>query len=489
MSIQWNKEVKMKDVAKFFNQEIHLGEVDYNKCLQVSTLIVAFGVIPSFTYGTVLGTLEAQREALVSEVLNLQAQVVSTIPRSASSTVVHSASTDKTIYALGSSTTVYFYNNVASTTNVVNLDLHLANGVFVQRIVSMIPYAGPNKHTFTISSSTLEKGNSFFVKATATKFGQSVSTNKFEVQKYAVDTRPVVVNFVAASAYKSFTANADGEKDVGTFVIGYNVTAGVDNDIYLRRKGIALATTTDSTTGKVILATLTAKDSSAKDTNDSYFIAKGVTRTFVTKVDVEATKNGYAGIAIKSFEWGHASPSPYPDKTVLVDSNVFKTNMLSLNSLAQFGPSVVVTKMNATAVSGFGEGPIVSDLGLYRFLIRVSPAESDIYIPKKSGQYVGGDISKGFVFSHSGGQFDSSWSVSVVSDRPALVPEDTATHFFIKKGTVRSFNAVVSLAPRGNANTKHSMTFKGFSWGTSVNSAFKFITADVVGPTIILGDR
>ncbi len=196
MSIQWNKEVKMKDVAKFFNQEIHLGEVDYNKCLQVSTLIVAFGVIPSFTYGTVLGTLEAQREALVSEVLNLQAQVVSTLPKVASTTVVHSASTDKTIYNLGSSTTVYFYNNVASTTNVVNLDLHLASGVFVQRIVSMIPYAGPNKHTFTISSSTLEKGSSFFVKATATKFGQSVSTNKFEVKKIVTPITSNVKRFI-----------------------------------------------------------------------------------------------------------------------------------------------------------------------------------------------------------------------------------------------------------------------------------------------------
>ena len=40
MSINWNKEVKWKDVQKFFNQEVHIGEIDYHKCLQVSALIV-----------------------------------------------------------------------------------------------------------------------------------------------------------------------------------------------------------------------------------------------------------------------------------------------------------------------------------------------------------------------------------------------------------------------------------------------------------------
>lgn len=77
MSIQWNKEVKMKDVKKFLNQEISLGEIDYHKCLQVSLMVVAFGIIPAFTYGTVLGTLEGQRIALMGEVSSLKAEVLS----------------------------------------------------------------------------------------------------------------------------------------------------------------------------------------------------------------------------------------------------------------------------------------------------------------------------------------------------------------------------------------------------------------------------
>ncbi len=489
MAINWNREITGKDVKKFFNQEIKLGEINYSKCMQVSLLIFALGIVPAFTYGMVLGVLDEQRVALMGEVSSLKAQVISSTSSIPRSSMIYSAATDKTVYILGATTTVSFYNSYpASTTNIFSIDLY-ASSTLVQRIMTMSPYQGPNKISFKVATSSLEKANTFHVRVTAIKFGQYADTNRFVVQKYAMDTRPVVVDFVSSSAYKSFSADADGEKDIGTFVISYKVTAGVDNDIYLRRKGIAWATTTDSTTGKVILATLNAKDSSAKDTQDSYFIPKGFTRSFVTQVDLQATKSGYAGVTIKSIEWATTSPSAYPNKTVMVDSNVFKTDVLSLYSLAKPEPSMVVTKMNAVPMSGYGEGPIVSDLGVYRFLIRVVPAESDMYIPKKSGQYVSGDATKGLVFSHSGGQSENSWSVSVVSDRPALVPEDTATHFFIKKGTVRSFNAVVSLAPRGNASTKHGFTFKGLNWGTSANAISQFAATDVVGPTIILGDR
>jgi hypothetical protein len=466
MSINWNQEVKMKDVAKFFNQEIDLGDINYNKCLQVSALIVAFGVIPSFTYGTVLGSLDGQRVALMAEVSALQAEALTaaqSIPKY--NQVVYNAAVDKASYTVGSPVTVTYYNLVATTTNVVSIDLYSAQGSLVQKIATMIPYAGPNKYSFNIATSTLEKGSTFFIRVSTSLNGQNVNTNKFVVHKYAVDTRPVVVDFVSSSAYRSFTADADGEKDVGTFVISYKVSAGVDNDIYLRRNGIVWATTTDSTTGKVLLATLTAKNSSEKDTRDSYFIPKGVTRLFVTQVDLEATKSGNAGITIKSIEWGHASPSPYPNKTVLIDSNVFKTDMLSLSSLAQVEPKVSVRKITSAVLQG---APNMSDIGSYRFNVVVSAGDKDIYVSKESDQSKADYDQVGFVVMHNRGLIPELWPVNVIDTNRSV--GDTTDYFFIKKNSSRELDIVVSLRP--TTSGAQYLTLNGLNWKENPNSKF-----------------
>ena len=222
----------MSDVRKFLNQEVSLKplsdlmstKVDFNKCAQTVAVIAVFGVIPAFTYGTVLGTLDGQRIALMEEVSGLQAQVISSMPKSATTTVVHTASTDKTLYALGSSTTIYFHNNVASTTNVVTLDLYNAsNGTMVQRIVSMIPYAGQNKHTFTAPSSVIEKGNAFFVRVTASKYGQYVDTNKFEIRES--NDRGPIVSLIRVDQYMKSNLEDDLSDDLGVYNVEYEVMA------------------------------------------------------------------------------------------------------------------------------------------------------------------------------------------------------------------------------------------------------------------------
>lgn len=479
MAINWNREITGKDVKKFFNQEIKLGEMDYSKCMQVSLLIFALGIVPAFTYGMVLGVLDEQRVALMSEVSSLKAQVISSTSSIPRLPMIYGATTDKTVYTLGTTTLVRFYNSYpASTTNIFSIDLY-SSSTLVQRIATMSPRAGLNQVSFKVATSSLEKTNAFHVRVTATKYGLFADTNKFTVQRYAVDTRPVIVDFVSSGANKSFVADVDGDKDVGTFVINYKVTAGVDNDVYLRRKGIAWATTTDSTTGKALSVTHTATNSSAKDTQDSYFIPKGFTRSFVTRVDLEATRTGFAGVTIKSIEWGTTSPSAYPNKTVIVDSNVFKTNILYLNSFAQTAPRLSVEKVTAVTLPG-DVSLLQSDIGVFRFRANITAGDSDVYIASSTIRSAGA----GFILQSRGPEVSGRFPVTVMS-KPN--PKDTANYSFIPRGTSRSFDVIVFAEP---LRTGEFSVGIAVYWGNTPDTMFRnFFEQQLTSPRLFLNAR
>ncbi len=501
----------MKDVAKFLNQEVDLkplGDimnttVDLNKCAQVAAVVAIFGVIPAFTYGTVLGNLDAQKEILVSQVSSLRAEVLSasqSIPKS--NKAIYSVATDKEAYTTGSPVQLTFYSSLpASTTNIYQISLYSTSGALIQNIATMNPYQGPNRYSFTVATSTMEKGGELFVRVTATKHNQSADSNKFTVK--AVYSKPKVT-LTSSSEVVQFNLDDTASDDQGRYAATFTVdakespvfiklgkavrgtqlsNAGV-NYVITSASGSYAATTTGSVSSELSLVSGGVIFSGGFVKVDAWSSAK-----FKLNVYFDPSVTDFYRLQLYSVNY-NIKGNDADMQLVLLPTYIYQTEAIAIqDEVKSVQPSVTVRKMNAVAVSGFGEGPIVSDLGLYRFLVRVAAGDSDLYIPKKSGQYVSGDNSKGFVFSHSGGQSENSWAVSVVSDRPVLVPEDTATHFFIKKGSVRSFNTVVSLAPRGNPNTQHSLTFKGFNWGATTNSVSKFTDSNIAGPSVILGDR
>ncbi|MBP9701806.1 MAG: hypothetical protein KBD47_02370 [Candidatus Pacebacteria bacterium] len=275
MSIQWNKEVTVTDVAKFFNQEIDMKpveklfatEIDLNKCAQVAAMVAIFGVIPAFTYGTVLGTLEGQRVALLTDVTSLQAEVMSaarsivpptTVPggtTAGTSKIITSVITDKGVYTAGSPVQLTFYSTLpASTTNIYQISLYSASGALVQNLATMSPYQGPNRYNFTIATSTIEKaGEAFTVRVTATKYNQSVDSNRIFVK--AVYSNPKIV-FVVSSATQQMNVEDVASDDQGVYSVTFNVEAK-EKPVFIKLGSATRGTSVNKTGANYVIASAT----------------------------------------------------------------------------------------------------------------------------------------------------------------------------------------------------------------------------------------
>lgn len=186
MSIQWNKEVKMKDVKKFLNQEISLGEIDYHKCLQVSLMVVAFGIIPAFTYGTVLGTLEGQRIALMGEVSSLKAAVLSATNEL---NVISELKTSKASYGANEPVTVSFNlaldPKIATTSNqYIDFRLFDVKGKLIRSLLftnNIKP--GLNTISLNVVVPATSTETVYFIKSTYFLSGGVAISNSFQISK------------------------------------------------------------------------------------------------------------------------------------------------------------------------------------------------------------------------------------------------------------------------------------------------------------------
>ena len=353
MSIQWNKEVKMKDVKKFLNQEISLGEIDYHKCLQVSLMVVAFGIIPAFTYGTVLGTLEGQRVALMGEVSSLKAETISatrssvppTTPNGSTvgTSTVADVKTDKTVYELGSTTTVYFSNSISTTTNIVSIDLY-SNGALVQRLATMNPYLGQNKFSFKVATSSLERGNLFFVRVTPVKTGVGVDSNKFQIN--FISKKPMTVSVIGKPSatvipgYESGMGYSVGGSDIGVYRFRLKITAN-DADRYVLTNKISSGFSTGLlgtiVPGKAFVDIYSFPNES--DTEYGYKISKGTDRFFdivITSIPFSKVQRGFNINAVNYANSAEGARTLKDATNISVTGDNFSTDIIQLLSSREF---------------------------------------------------------------------------------------------------------------------------------------------------------
>jgi hypothetical protein len=158
-------------------------------------------------------------------------------------------------------------------------------------------------------------------------------------------TTGISAKLISIDADKTFTADASGEQDIGTFKIVFSVTAHED-DIYLDRSvnrytgasslttagnGFVWATTTDSTTGTTSLSASISSAANDDDTTGLYKVSKGSTRTFELSVDLDASDiDGYAAVALVGINWTTDSGDSTPDNFYTTGLSSFGTGNLSL---------------------------------------------------------------------------------------------------------------------------------------------------------------
>lgn len=507
MSIQWNKEVKMKDIAKFFNQEIDLGDINYNKCLQVSALIVAFGVIPSFTYGTVLGSLDGQRVALMAEVSALQAEVLAaaqSIPQyatakfiSASNVLSFSADAEgqkdigtfKINYSLTANEGDMYLrrNSVAwGTTTDSTTGKMLAIAFESRKPLSSdtrdsfhIPKGYTREFTLTVDLEATINGYAA-IEIRSMKWGTTTSAtssdkvlyvNRKDFSTYRQLLRsnakvvpPVqqVVSLVSTNARVETNIDNNTNDDEGVFQLKFNVTSPKEG--YMRQD-VLWGTSTGSTVSLGKVAKVITKDrSNVKDTKDSFFFSEGETRSFLFTLIGTPVKTGVVAVTLNGIKFGSGMYSNASDTVTQLDANKFKTQSILIQHEEKAGPAVLLKKASATVVPGDEK---VSDMGFIRYNINITASESDIYIAKETSFEKKGT---GFVVGYS----DKATMGIYPTRRPTVAMSvdfsvfDTDKAFVIKKGSTRNFDIVVPLQPPQSG--EYGLKLFGFNWGTSVGS-------------------
>ncbi len=448
MAINWNREITGKDVKKFFNQEIKLGEINYSKCMQVSLLIFALGIVPAFTYGMVLGVLDEQRVALMGEVSALKAQVISstsTLPRAAT---LYNATTDKTVYTLGSTTLVNFYNSYpASTTNIVSIDLY-SSSTLVQRIASMSPRTGLNQVSFKVASSSLEKTNMFHVRVTATKYNQFAETNRFVVNKPLATTSVALVYTNTQILNNELNPNSSAE-----FTISFSVTSPVDT--YMRRN-VLVGTTTNSVPGlKTFTREISSRTTNAKDNSDSYFLRAGETRTFIFETVASPLTTGPVGITLKGILFGAGAYGNASDRVINLDTNIFRTQIVVLQAAQQPAPKVSFIKTTQEYVSNISDSSS-DDQGRFGIQVAVT-AVVDTYIKADPKNVLWrADVLRGDSRVSTTSTFTSVGTTS---------PKDVAGLYFVRAGTTREFKLDAFVNPLATSLIQAELT--GVVWGTT----------------------
>lgn len=324
MSINWNKEVKFKDVQKFFNQEIHIGEIDYHKCLQVSALIVAFGVIPAFTYGFVLNSLEDQRLSLMSEVSRFQAQLINVKQTGQLISDVTISGPQSYEATATSSVTFLTYTTVNATSGTLYYRLLDTDGK-VMFLLGTTTFSFPTikiggmvfNKSFTMAStsvSILEKSgkNKFAVQVLHIPSGQYKTSSYIEINRYKA---PNPVAYAGSDAVIIPSLSNLGESQTGLYKIAYRVTAN-DNDLYVSKglSGVTFSRTSKSTitSWEPTPASIRAYPSgiAVQSLGDVYKIPKGQSVLFILTVINNTPKDsGLYGVQINNISLGKEQSS------------------------------------------------------------------------------------------------------------------------------------------------------------------------------------
>lgn len=493
MSIQWNKEISVADVAKFFNQEIDMKpveklfttEIDLNKCAQVAAMVAIFGVIPAFTYGTVLGTLEGQRVALLTDVTSLQAEVlmsarsIVSAPRSGgggstagTSTIISSVRTDKEVYTAGSPVQLTFYSLVpASTTNIYQISLHTPNGALVHNLATMSPYQGPNRYNFTIATSTLEKGgDAFVVRVTATRYNQSADSNKFVVNRNQVRPR---VTLVSSTAVIQDNVAENFSDDQGLYNIVFDVVAG-DQPMFIKLEE-ATRGAMESTSGINYFITSAAQGNFTATTSGS--VSSILTREAGGTVEGKYLKlnpgqqarlrltvyfdpsitNLYR-MQLHSLKYNIVAANPNQQIVFLPMYN-YQTNAIAIQNGVTAESKVKVSLNKITSVGIAGDSTFAqSDIGVFRFSISVSAPVTNIYIPKESKD------STGFFFALTTDTRFANYQKTIFTK---WYQGDTDKYYFIPKGSTRVFDITEVVEPMGTG--EYGMKLVAIKWGESAD--------------------
>jgi peptidoglycan hydrolase-like protein with peptidoglycan-binding domain len=168
-------------------------------------------------------------------------------------------------------------------------------------------------------------------------------------------TAAPVVKLISTDQDVTFTADAAGERDRGTFRIVFSVTAPTA-DITMSRSlsayGIALSA--DSTVGTIISQSI---NSSAEndDTVGAYMIREGETRTFELNVTVTTTeyKDGYASVVLNKIPYGTSvsAPAAYAITSGLENFHTGNLSLFTWDSAPQDTTAPSISSISATAVS------------------------------------------------------------------------------------------------------------------------------------------
>ena len=172
-------------------------------------------------------------------------------------------------------------------------------------------------------------------------------TGTADGEAHAVYDEGIMVEFVSATAVRTFTADEATEDDQGTYKITFDVTA-FDGDMYLDRSsetdngssaaGEGVVHDETSTAGTPVLSS-TLLESNTTDTNDTvnlFQVEENDTRRFTLTVVLAADStptDGSHSVAIESINWDDDAADTTPDNFYIFNLNDYKTDALFLNGI------------------------------------------------------------------------------------------------------------------------------------------------------------
>lgn len=465
MAINWNREVTGKDVKKFFNQEIKLGEINYSKCLQVSLLVFALGIVPAFTYGLVLGTLDEQRVALMGEVGSLKAQVIGS---SKESQIIYEARANSELYASNTPISISF--NSATSTGVVKFDLLDGKSKLLQALGTTTTRLGVNTFTFRIATSTLATSDLFTVKVSLLNPQRVITTGKFSV---TASTNPVTVNSkmiiysvkndkeviiekpAVVSTSKGFVEFSDPS---GNYRLNF---AGPNSEQL--RLGEYVDAGMEDYTDKPLIRFVEGSTVTGGGTVGSFTVREiAYSNGKVTKAAIDYVMYG-SGLTWYTYFGSVRFNSNIP-------VNKLEKNTFTLKSSAHVVPGDPALKQ--------------SDLGVIRYNIEIKAGASDMYVPNKT--------EFNLIKPETNGVRVEGAGISYVSIKSSPSKDDTAQAFVLKKGQTRNFTVDILVNP--TTSNYYGAIFDHFVFGVSpkMTKLAKYINRSHVeeaSPSIFLNAR
>ena len=156
----------------------------------------------------------------------------------------------------------------------------------------------------------------------------------------------IMVEFVSATATRSFTGDAAGEDDIGEYVITFDVTA-FDGIAYLDRhvddqdtigdagEGVEYNVTSTAGTPVASSELLDSSSTDADDTADVFQVEEDATRRFTVNVilTADAATDGSHQVLLESIGWGTVVTDATNDNNYIFNLGDFKTPSLFLNDM------------------------------------------------------------------------------------------------------------------------------------------------------------